>query len=421
MIIGAVLAIPIYSFVIMSVFRVLVFDQPQAAEDVVFGCLIASGGALCYLLAREHYLVCAAVLIITMLTGAGVADLMMDQTPVTELGPSLVFLMAIVLASVVLPSPWSLAISFSLWAVFSTSIVLWALGDIGKDLHYHDVDVGLMGVFLFTLTVLFLVISARVSIRDLLRQIMETRAAENDLRTERVRLAEMQTQFMQNTSHEMRTPLGLILGYSEMIQGGEFGDLGDELSGALDIITRRARELKVLVGDIALILELEDRALAGLHVDREPVAIGAMARMLLNDYALIAKVDGIVLEDNIGDVTVMGSYKMLQRALDNVIRNALKFTSRAGVIRVVVGLEEGKALIEVADTGVGIQPEALPFVFERFYQANGSPTRRFAGSGLGLALVKEVVEAHWGTVTIESEIGVGTTIRLLVPLGIFPS
>ena len=114
---------------------------------------------------------------------------------------------------------------------------------------------------------------------------------------------------------------------------------------------------------------------------------------------------------------VSGDPIHLRRVLDNLLGNALKFTPAGGQIAVRLGLEDQDLVLEVADTGVGIPGDQLERIFDRFYQVDGSMSRRYGGSGLGLALVKDIAKAHGGSVSVESHTGQGSTFRVSLPSG----
>jgi signal transduction histidine kinase len=113
---------------------------------------------------------------------------------------------------------------------------------------------------------------------------------------------------------------------------------------------------------------------------------------------------------------LMGDPVHLSRLLDNLISNAIKFTPTGGRINIRLQRDNGTAILEVSDTGVGIPSDKLERVFDRFYQVDGSSTRRYGGTGLGLALVKEIAISHGGQVSVESTVGKGSTFRVNLPL-----
>jgi signal transduction histidine kinase len=222
-------------------------------------------------------------------------------------------------------------------------------------------------------------------------------------------LEQLKNEFLQNVSHELRTPLGIIHGYIELLKDGTLGDLGSQQQESLDIVSRRVKMLRNMVEDFTTILDAETR-----EVMPEPVDLARLVRASVEDFEASFEQAGLELIVSVaGDVPpVLGNDTHLRRVLDNLVGNALKFTPRGGSITVRLGRQDTDVLLEVIDTGIGIPEEQLDRIFERFYQVDGTATRRYGGTGLGLALVKEIVEAHGGEIAVESQVGEGTTFRL---------
>ncbi len=225
-------------------------------------------------------------------------------------------------------------------------------------------------------------------------------------------LDRLKNEFIQNVSHELRTPLALVRGYAEMLNDGELGELSPQQQKSVEIITRRTRMLGSLVEDITLILEVESR-----QPEREPVALDELARAAVEDFRVTAGHAGLALRAEIGsDLPLVGDEVVhLRRVLDNLLGNAVKFTPSGGTITVQVRSENDQVILQVADTGIGIPPDQQERIFERFYQVNGSASRKYGGVGLGLALVKEIVEASGGQVCVESQEGAGSTFTVTWP------
>ncbi len=246
--------------------------------------------------------------------------------------------------------------------------------------------------------------------------------AESQKRAEALSAALMQleeadrlkNQFIQNVSHELRTPLAIIVGYVEMLHSGELGALSPEQQEPVAVITRRARMLRKLVDDLTAILETEIRG-----VTWEMVDWAELARTLLADFKVAADKAGLDLQVEIEpDLPfVAGDPARLRQVLDNLLDNALKFTPAGGRITVRLHQEATHLVLQVSDTGIGIPSDKLERIFDRFYQVNGSTRRRYGGVGLGLALVKEVVEAHGGQVSVTSTLGQGSSFRVRLPIG----
>jgi signal transduction histidine kinase len=209
----------------------------------------------------------------------------------------------------------------------------------------------------------------------------------------------LKDEFIQNVSHELRSPLALVCGYAEMLDAGELGELQPEQQQPVAVITRRAHMLSDLVQDITLILETEVNP-----PEAEPIPLDELA---------LAAVEAEIAPHL---PPVSGSPIYLRRVLDNLIGNAAKFTPEGGTITVRLRQEGQWVALEVSDTGIGMPADKLERVFERFYQVDGSTKRKYGGVGLGLALVKEIVETCGGSVTVESQVGEGTTFTVLFPI-----
>ncbi|MFL7793114.1 MAG: GAF domain-containing protein [Anaerolineae bacterium] len=225
-------------------------------------------------------------------------------------------------------------------------------------------------------------------------------------------LDRLKGEFVQNVSHELRLPLALIRGYAEMLDEGELGELQPDQQHPVAVIARRSRMLSELVEDITLILGAETRP-----PEWAPVALDEMARTAVDEFQIRAAETGLVLQSDIAAVSpVNGSFTYLRRVLDNLMNNAMKFTPEGGAITVRVWQEGEKVMLEVRDTGIGIPADQLARIFDRFYQVDGSLRRRYSGVGLGLALVKELVELHDGRVTVESQLDKGSAFTVVLPV-----
>jgi two-component system NtrC family sensor kinase len=226
-------------------------------------------------------------------------------------------------------------------------------------------------------------------------------------------LDRLKSEFIQNVSHELRSPLALIRGYAELLSTGELGELDSQQRGPVEIIARRTRMLDSLVEDITLILEAERRRL-----QHKPVALDDLTRAAMEDFHIMADHGGITLEMGFASdlPPVAGDPIYLRRMLDNLLNNAIKFTPSGGTVTVDARQQDDQVVLRIADTGIGIPQDQQERVFERFYQVDGSTRRRYGGVGLGLALVKEIVEKHGGSVGVESEMGEGSTFTVSLPV-----
>ncbi|MGD9405597.1 MAG: ATP-binding protein [Anaerolineae bacterium] len=226
-------------------------------------------------------------------------------------------------------------------------------------------------------------------------------------------LDRLKNEFIQNVSHELRTPLSMILGYAELLAAGDLGPVDEKQQGPLDIIVQRSYTLRDLIGNITAILENESRQ----HT-LQLVQLNSLIDEALVDFQVLADQAGLKISGNCVSPLppVLGDAEHLRRVVDNLIGNALKFTPAGGRVEVRLRGENGTVLLQVADSGIGIDSDHIGRIFERFYQVDGTSRRMHGGCGLGLALVKEIVEKHGGTVSVHSEPGEGSTFTVSLPI-----
>jgi len=244
----------------------------------------------------------------------------------------------------------------------------------------------------------------------------EQRAAElEDANRHLQDLARRKTQFVQNTSHELRTPLTFLRGYLEMFQNDELGPLSEEQKHAIDLLNRKCQRLVDLVNDITSLIDIELRAKDIVTLDLADL----VARSVSSQGGRCHEA-GIVVDTHwpADPAIVKGDQHRLMQVFHHLLDNAIKFSPAGGRIWVRVWNESDKVYVQVADQGIGISLQEQELIFDRFYQVDGSTPRRFEGTGLGLAIVKETVEAHRGTVQVESSgvEGEGTTFTVVLPL-----
>jgi signal transduction histidine kinase len=229
-------------------------------------------------------------------------------------------------------------------------------------------------------------------------------------------LDRLKSQFIAIASHELRTPLSLILLYAAILQE----QLGDAAETQLDAVQRAAMRLKSIIDTMLNLRYLETgrMELAATHFDlRDEVSAAC------EDYGTLAGTGDLVLEADLPDdpVDIYADREKLRVVLDNLISNAVKFTPTGGRVQVRVCKQGDGVELSVADSGVGIPAEELERVFERFYQIESHLTRRHGGMGLGLSIVKELVELQGGRVWAESEPGRGSRFFVVLPVSGPPS
>lgn len=227
-------------------------------------------------------------------------------------------------------------------------------------------------------------------------------------------LDRLKSQFFANISHELRTPLTLILApLEDLLQSPE--RLPDRFAGALGIARSNALRLLKLVNDLLDVIRLEE---GKTEFDRQPIHIVNLVGDVVDSMSHLAEARNVELVKRLPSESwyVLGDEHALEKIFFNLLSNALKFTHQGGNIAVTATRVGEQVSIQVQDTGIGIDEKDLPYVFDRFKQVDGSATRSYPGTGLGLALVKELTEAHEGHVTIDSKKGAGTTITVKFPL-----
>jgi PAS domain S-box-containing protein len=246
----------------------------------------------------------------------------------------------------------------------------------------------------------------------------EERAAslvrERDARRHAEEADRLKDEFLATLSHELRTPLTSILGWASMIRNGEVE--GANASRAIETIERNARSQARLIDDL---LDVSRIITGNLRLDLHPLNLAPIVDAALDALRPTADVKGMKLQTRFepGQCLVKGDPNRLRQVIWNLLSNAIKFTPRGGSVNVDLTCVESTARLTVSDTGDGISPEFLPYVFDRFRQAEGSISRKQGGLGLGLAVARHLVELHGGTIRAASEgLGKGSVFTVDLPL-----
>jgi PAS domain S-box-containing protein len=243
--------------------------------------------------------------------------------------------------------------------------------------------------------------------------------AERKARSDAESMNQMKDEFVATLSHELRTPLTTILGWTEVLQ--RLPNLDKKQEEGLAAIERSVRLQTQLVGDL---LDMSRIAAGKLKLEVEFVNLEDVVYEAVELTRAAADSKGIQIEIEVRDdrTFVRGDPKRLYQVLTNLLSNAAKFTPKGGVVRIELFCADSSVHCAVTDSGDGIDPEFLPFLFDRFRQADSSSTRRFGGLGLGLAIVKQLVELHGGTVQAWSAgKGKGSRFEISLPLAAVPS
>ena len=228
--------------------------------------------------------------------------------------------------------------------------------------------------------------------------------------TDRERTDSIRRDFVANASHELKTPVATIIASSEALQIALSKQDGSAMVFA-GRIEESARQLSRLVGDLLDLSRLEREA-----PELAPVRIDLIAKDEVERVRRRAEEQGLSLALETEQVTVRASHRDISIAIRNLVDNAIRYTGDDGAVRLIVGIEAGNALIKVSDTGEGIPIRDRERVFERFYRVDSARSRDTGGTGLGLSIVKHVAESHGGSVEVESELGVGSTFVVRLPL-----
>ena len=245
----------------------------------------------------------------------------------------------------------------------------------------------------------------------------EERAAalvrERDARRHAEEADRLKDEFLATLSHELRTPLTSILGWASMIRNGEVEGTG--VPRAIETIERNARSQARLIDDL---LDVSRIITGNLRLDLHPLNLAPIVDAALDALRPTADVKGIRLQTHFEpkECLIKGDTNRLRQVIWNLLSNAIKFTQKGGAVHVDLTCVES-ARLTVSDTGEGISPEFLPYVFDRFRQAEASISRKQGGLGLGLAVVRHLVELHGGTVSAESEgVARGSVFTVDLPL-----
>ncbi|MEZ5334331.1 MAG: HAMP domain-containing sensor histidine kinase [Methanolobus sp.] len=224
----------------------------------------------------------------------------------------------------------------------------------------------------------------------------------------------MKDEFMANITHELKTPLIPIKGYSELLYEGHLGLLGNEQKRSIKVVLQNAQRLQKLIDSLLYMQNIRSGNIQ-YHLDS------------INIPGLLDKVADEILSVRTGDTPVFnkdydqkvpfvcGNMTYLEQVFSHILENAFKFTPPDGSITISVFSNNDGVHAMVKDTGIGISGNEMPSIFKRFYQVDGSLTRRYGGNGLGLYLCKSIVEAHGGSIWAESQEGKGTELHVVLP------
>jgi two-component system CheB/CheR fusion protein len=223
-------------------------------------------------------------------------------------------------------------------------------------------------------------------------------------------------EFLANLSHELRNPLTPILGWAQILRSGKLKEA--DAIRAIEVIERSARAQSQLIEDILDVSRITSGKLA---LDTSSIDLQLVVEAALEGVQLSAEAKNIQIVSQLSCATVLGDAARLQQVVWNLLSNAIKFTPAGGRVEITLSPIDDRAQLEISDTGKGIRADFLPYIFDRFHQGDASTTKANQGLGLGLSIVRHLVELHGGTVQADSPgEGQGTTMTLRLPLRASP-
>lgn len=231
--------------------------------------------------------------------------------------------------------------------------------------------------------------------------------------TELKRLEAVRRDFVANVSHELKTPVAAIVGLVETMLADDAMP-PETRRHFLERTAEQTRRLSDLVTDLLALSRLEGQP---ERVAQEPVSLSAVARAAVSVHRAVAEARSVTLEEEVADdVTVIGDAEALRQAVDNLLSNAIRYTSAGGRVHLTLSRDANRVVLAIQDTGIGIERQHLQRIFERFYRVESARSRELGGTGLGLSIVKHVARTHGGQVEVESKPGAGSTFRIWLPV-----
>jgi len=228
-------------------------------------------------------------------------------------------------------------------------------------------------------------------------------------------LDKLKAEFVSVASHELKTPINVILGYLQLMQQGIYGPISAKQGEILGTIESQGRTLARLAAQLLDVTRFEA---GGGRIEPRPLHLATLLEELERTFHVLSVQRGIefrvTLADGLPD-EVQWDADRINEVMGNLLANAFKFTGSGGTVELSATPSDSYVKIEVRDTGAGVPPDQLPHIFEKFYQADNQDAASAPGTGLGLAIAKEIVEAHRGQISCDSVLGEGTTFTLLLP------
>ncbi|WP_440952560.1 ATP-binding protein [Methanococcoides sp. FTZ1] len=248
--------------------------------------------------------------------------------------------------------------------------------------------------------------------------ITERKLAENameEANTELKLLDSIKDQFLTNLNYELRTPLISIKGFCELLTEEKLGSINDSQKNALDTVLRNTERLRHLIDSL---LYVSGERTQKIKYNIIPLYPSRLIEDIIEDRALYVEKKELTIENHVPKnlPAILGDMEHLERMFTHLLDNAIKFTPPGGKITISATHYDDTVEVKITDTGIGIPEDVLPNIFSSFYQVDGSTRRKYGGTGIGLHICKKIIEAHMGEIFVDSEIGVGTTFTVMLPV-----
>ncbi len=249
-----------------------------------------------------------------------------------------------------------------------------------------------------------------------LEQRVEIRTAELQQALQKItELNQLKTNFISNISHELRTPLAHMIGYLELLNDGALGPLDDEQLHAIQVLIKSYNRLHGLIDEL---IQFSMLSQGEMSLSQLPVSIDSLIDKT------IAHVQNVAAERNLiftlnkpkQEVKVLADQDKISWVIGEFLENSLKFNRDGGKVMLTIAVQPPVATFAVYDTGIGISPEQIDEIFEPFHQLDGSSTRRYGGTGIGLSLAKQIIEAHGSQIKVQSKVSRGSKFEFSLPL-----
>jgi signal transduction histidine kinase len=224
----------------------------------------------------------------------------------------------------------------------------------------------------------------------------------------------LKDELVQNVSHELRTPLTFVKGYVDLLMDGEEGLLNAEQQEYLQIVSDKTDDITRIIEDIITLQRIN-----ASNLQLETVPMTDVLTTAVSTHRLVADKKGLTIKaDFVEDKAAVVSIDKgrINQVIDNLVGNAMKFSPDGGTITIGMNKLDYAVCVSIRDEGIGMPPDQHERIFERFYQIDGSARRRFGGTGIGLAIVKRIIDAHEGQIWVESEINKGSSFFFTLPL-----